>query len=53
MNMKLIFLHGLGQSSDDWQAVIDELPISNTLAISLFLGISQTDSVNLNRLTPF
>ncbi|OZI10944.1 alpha/beta hydrolase [Bacillaceae bacterium SAS-127] len=48
--MKLIFLHGLGQSSDDWQAVIDELPIANTSAISLFLGISQTDSVNLNAL---
>ena len=46
--MKLIFLHGLGQSPDDWQGVIDELPTSNTLSISLFSGISQTDSVDLN-----
>lgn len=48
--MKLIFLHGLGQSSDDWQEVIDELSLSNTLSISLFSDVSQADSVNLNLL---
>lgn len=48
--MKLVFLHGLGQSSDDWQAVIDELPLSNTLTIPLFTDISQADAVDLNRL---
>lgn len=46
--MKLIFLHWLGQSTEDWRDVIDELPTANTLPISLFSGISNTDSVNLN-----
>jgi len=48
--MKLIFLHGLGQSADDWRDVINKLPTANTLAISLFSDISHTDSVNLNML---
>ena len=46
--MKLIFLHGLGQSPDDWQQVINELPISDTFSVELFSGIFQRDSVNLH-----
>ncbi|WP_346217019.1 alpha/beta hydrolase [Caldifermentibacillus hisashii] len=38
----------MGQSTEDWRDVIDELPTANTLPISLFSGISNTDSVNLN-----
>lgn len=50
MHLKLIFLHGLGQSSAEWKDVLDELPLSNTLAISLFSGVSETDEVNLTTL---
>lgn len=45
--MKLIFLHGLGQIPEDWETVMNEVKLSDTIAVPLFSDISQTDLIDL------
>lgn len=47
IRMKLIFLHGLGQTPNAWQDIMEELPISNTMTVPLFSDVTPTDTVDL------
>lgn len=48
--MKLIFLHGLGQKPEDWQDVIKEVHVLDTLVLPLFSHITPKDSIDLQRM---
>lgn len=48
--MKLILLHGLGQSAQSWQQVQEKLTISDVRALSLFDDFAEEETVDLQAL---
>ncbi|MBZ2199946.1 alpha/beta hydrolase [Lentilactobacillus hilgardii] len=48
--MKVIFLHGLGQTADAWEKVTDRMASSDYLTMSLFKPISRTDHLTIEKL---
>ena len=45
--MKIICLHGIGQTGQAWKQVMDLLPEQELVALDLFEGTSKNSSKNL------